>query len=178
MNYLNDYKRSHYCGELNSQLIGQEITLMGWVDTRRDHGNLVFVDLRDREGQVQVVLNPSLEATQAAKNFRNEYVVALKGIVRQRPEGMVNKKMRTGEIEVEATSCVILSEAKPTPIQVNDDKVTETLRLKYRYLDLRSTQLQSNLILRSKISQIARNYLSDFGCIEVETPILYKSTPE
>lgn len=178
VNTLKDYKRSHYCGRLNAELADQEVTLMGWVDTRRDHGNLVFVDLRDREGVVQVVLNPSEEATKSAKDFRNEYVVALKGIVRKRPEGMVNKKIGTGDIEVEATSCQILSEAQALPIQVDDDKVTETMRLKYRYLDLRSQTLQNYIITRHKIMQIVRKYLSEFGCVEVETPILYKSTPE
>ena len=178
VNTLKTYKRSHYCGQLNVELVDQEVTLMGWVDTRRDHGNLVFVDLRDREGLVQVVLNPSEEATKAAKDFRNEYVVALKGIVKKRPEGMINKKIPTGEVEIEATSCEILSEAQALPIQVDDDKVTETMRLKYRYLDLRSKNLQNKLITRHKVMQLVREYLSSEGCIEVETPILYKSTPE
>lgn len=177
-NTLKRFKRTHYCGELTAKNADQIVTIMGWVDTRRDHGHFVFVDLRDRSGLVQVVLDPALAETSSAKDFRNEYVVALKGKVRKRPEGMINKKIATGEIEIEALECEILSEAQPTPIQIDDEKVSEVLRLKYRYLDLRSHQLQKNLIARHNIVRLVRNYLSDLGCIEVETPILYKSTPE
>ncbi len=177
-NTLKRFKRTHYCGDLNAKHVDQTVTLMGWVDTRRDHGNLVFVDLRDRAGLIQVVLNPSTASTATSKDFRNEYVVAITGVVRKRPDGMINKKISSGEVEVEALDCEILSEAQATPIQINDDKVSEVLRLKYRYLDLRSKQLQKNLIARHNIVRLVRNYLSDIGCIEVETPILYKSTPE
>ncbi len=151
---------------------------MGWVDTRRDHGGLVFVDLRDRLGIVQVVLNPAQEGTQTAKSFRGEYVVAVRGVVRARPEGMVNSKIATGEVEVEALACEILSEAQTPPFQIDDPKVSESLRLKYRYLDLRSPTLQRNLMLRHRVAQLVRHYLSQEGFVEVETPILYKSTPE
>lgn len=175
---MKDYKRSHYCGNLNAKLDGQMVTIMGWVDTRRDHGNLVFVDLRDREGLVQVVLNPSVAGMESSKDFRNEYVVLIQGTVKKRPEGMVNKKILTGEIEIEASTCHILSKAEAAPIQVDDEKVSETMRLKYRYLDIRSTKLQNNIRVRHQIMQIVRNYLTEIGCIEVETPILYKSTPE
>lgn len=151
---------------------------MGWVDTRRDHGSLVFIDLRDREGLVQVVLDPKKAATASSKDLRSEYVLAVEGIVKARPEGMVNPKLATGEIEIEAESCVILNEAATTPFQIGDPNVSELLRLKYRYLDLRSSRLQSLLILRHKVVQLVRRFLSDEGFVEVETPILYKSTPE
>jgi aspartyl-tRNA synthetase len=176
--FLKDLKRTNYCGELRAEHAGREVTLMGWVDTRRDHGGLVFVDLRDRSGLVQVVLNPNEAATATSKDFRGEYVVALQGVVRLRPQGMENKKLPSGAVEVEAKRCEILSEAKTPPFQVDDPKVGETLRLKYRYLELRSNRLQSHLITRHKVAQIARNFLSKAGFVEVETPILYKSTPE
>ncbi|MCB0413813.1 MAG: aspartate--tRNA ligase [Bdellovibrionales bacterium] len=171
-------KKTHNCGELNASHDGKTVVLMGWVDTRRDHGGLVFVDLRDRFGLVQVVLNPAEENTKVSKNFRNEFVVAVEGVVRIRPEGMKNSNLATGEIEVEAVQCDILSEAETPPFQVDDSKVTENLRLKYRYLDLRNKRLQHNLAVRHKVCQIVRNHLSDIGFLEVETPILYKSTPE
>lgn len=151
---------------------------MGWVDTRRDHGSLVFIDLRDREGLVQVVLDPKNAATAAAKDLRSEYVLALEGVVKARPDGMINKKLPTGEIEIEAVSCKILNEAATPPFQIDSENVSEVTRLKYRYLDLRSPRLQKYLILRHKVTQLVRRFLCDEGFIEVETPILYKSTPE
>lgn len=178
MKFVSETKRTHRCGELNKSHVGQAVVIMGWVDTRRDHGGLIFVDLRDRGGLVQVVFNPTLKELAAAKDLRNEFVVAVKGVVRARPEGMINKKITTGEIEVEAQVCKILSEAQPTPIHIGDSKVSENLRLKYRYLELRAPQLQNHLIVRHQVTQLVRNYLSDKGFLEVETPILYKSTPE
>ena len=178
MKFVSDVKRTHLCGELRGEHVGQEVVLMGWVDTRRDHGSLVFVDLRDREGFVQVVLNPDKAGTFGAKNLRNEFVVAVKGIVRARPEGLVNKKVHTGEVEVEAQVCEVLSAAETPPIQIGDSKVSENLRLKYRYLEMRSAQLQGHLIVRHKVAQVVRHFLSDKGFLEIETPILYKSTPE
>ncbi|MCB0389739.1 MAG: aspartate--tRNA ligase [Bdellovibrionales bacterium] len=178
MQFVKNVKRSHYCGELTNAQSGQEVILMGWADGRRDHGGLVFIDLRDREGLVQVVIDPNLETCKTAKNVRNEYVIALKGIVRTRPEGMHNKNLKTGEIEVEATHFEILSEAETPPFQVDDAKVQENLRLKYRYLDLRSLRQQKYLKLRHECMQLVRKTLSDSGFWEVETPILYKSTPE
>lgn len=178
MNFLKDLKRTHFCGELTAKDEGKKVVLMGWVNSRRDHGGLVFVDLRDRKGRVQVVLDPALSETATAKDFRGEYVVALQGIVRRRPDGMQNKKLSTGEVEVEAHLCQILSEAKTPPFQINDEKVGENLRLKYRYLELRSEKLQQHLITRHKVAQVVRRFLSDNDFIEVETPILYKSTPE
>lgn len=178
MKFLKDLKRTNYCGDLRAEHEGQKVVLMGWVDTRRDHGGLVFVDLRDRSGLVQVVLNPNSELTGSSKDFRGEFVVALEGVVKLRPEGMQNKKLPTGAIEVEALRCEILSEAKTPPFQVDDPKVSESLRLKYRYLELRSERLQRHLMTRHKVAQVARRVLSDANFIEVETPILYKSTPE
>lgn len=176
--FLKELKRTHYCGNLRKTLDGQNVTLMGWVDSRRDHGGLVFVDLRDRSGVVQVVLNPQDAQTMAAKDLRGEYVLALEGRVRSRPQGMTNTKLATGEVEVEALRCEILSTAETPPFQIDDPKVSETLRLKYRYLELRSQRLQKHLITRHQAAQITRQVLSDEGFIEVETPILYKSTPE
>lgn len=176
--YVSKWKRTHYCGGLSKQNVGQEVILMGWVNTRRDHGSLIFIDLRDREGIVQVVLDPKNEQTQSAKDFRSEYVVALKGIVKARPAGMVNNKIKTGEIEIEAVHCSILNEAATPPFQIDDENVGEMLRLKYRYLDLRSPRLQNHLMIRHRVAQLVRKFLSDNHFLEVETPILFKSTPE
>lgn len=178
MAFLKTQKRTHRCGEVRKEHVGKNVVLMGWVNTRRDHGGLVFVDLRDRAGLVQVVLNPAQSGTASAKDFRGEYVVAVSGVVRLRPEGMANTKIETGEVEIEAHSCQILSEANTPPFMVDDEKVSETLRLKYRYLDLRSPRLQNHLIVRHETVLKVRNYLSELGFVEVETPILYKSTPE
>lgn len=176
--FVSKQKRSHYAGALRANHAGQTVVLMGWIDGRRDHGGLVFVDIRDREGAVQVVLDPSQPAMAVAKDLRGEFVVALRGVVRARPEGMANKKLATGEIEVEAIELEILSEAKTPPFQVNDENVGENLRLKYRYLDIRSQRLNGFLRKRHEIVRTVRNFLSDEGFTEVETPILYKSTPE
>lgn len=178
MKFVKELKRTEYCGNLNSKHIGQKVVLMGWVDSRRDHGSLVFIDLRDREGIVQVVLDPSKPETTASKNLRGEFVLAVEGVVRSRPDGMKNSKIKTGEIEIEAVRCEILNEAAVPPFQVDDKNVNETLRLKYRYLDLRSPRLTHHLITRHKVAQLVRRFLSDNGFLEVETPILFKSTPE
>ncbi len=175
--------RSHTCGELRKLNLGQEITLCGWVAKRRDHGGLVFADLRDRYGITQIVFDPALsggkDAHERAAKIRGEYVLWVKGKVRARPEGMTNSKMVTGEIEVACTDIVILSEAKTPPFAIEDDvDVAETIRLKYRYLDLRRPQLQKNLMIRHRMLQIVRNHLDEHQFVEVETPILYKSTPE
>ncbi len=178
MKFVTELKRTNYCGSLGLPQVGQKVVLMGWVDVRRDHGSLVFIDLRDREGIVQVVLDPNKPETSAAKNLRGEFVLAIEGVVRARPDGMRNAKIQTGEIEVEAVRCEILNEAAVPPFQTNDENVNETLRLKYRYLDLRSPRLTKNLLTRHKVAQLVRRFLSDSGFIEVETPILFKSTPE
>ncbi len=178
MKFVKDLKRTDYAGSLTSKHIGQKVVLMGWVNSRRDHGSLVFIDLRDREGLVQVVLDPNKADTTSAKDFRGEYVVALEGVVRARPDGMRNTKLKTGEVEVEALRCEILNSAATIPFQLDDENVNETLRLKYRYLDLRSPRLQNNIILRHKVAYLVREFLTKQGFLEVETPILFKSTPE
>ncbi len=178
MKFVSQLKRSEYCGKLSSANVGQKVVLMGWVDVRRDHGSLVFIDLRDREGIVQVVLDPNKTETAASKNLRGEFVLAVEGVVRARPDGMKNAKIKTGEIEIEATRCEILNESAVPPFQGGDENVNEMLRLKYRYLDLRTPRLQNHLMTRHKVAQVVRRFLSDNGFLEVETPILYKSTPE
>jgi aspartyl-tRNA synthetase len=178
MKFVAETKRTHYCGNIDKSLAGQKVVLMGWVNTRRDHGSLVFIDLRDRGGIVQVVLDPKNPATAAAKDLRGEYVLAVEGLVKVRPAGMINNKIKTGEVEIEATRCEILNEAQTLPFQLDDENVQESLRLKYRYLDLRSPRLQGQIILRHRILQMVRKFLTDKDFIEVETPILYKSTPE
>ena len=178
MAFLKTLKRSHACGSLRAEHAGQTVVLMGWVDSRRDHGGLVFIDLRDRAGIVQVTLNPSDEAVKTAHQMRGEYVIAIRGKVQARPAGMVNKKIVTGDIEVIADACEILSEAQTPPFAVDDARVSESLRLKYRYLDLRSPRLQKHLITRHETVLLVRKHLAAQGFVEVETPILYKSTPE
>jgi aspartyl-tRNA synthetase len=178
MKFVKELKRTNYCGQLTQSNVGQKVVLMGWVDVRRDHGSLVFIDLRDREGIVQVVLDPNRAETSAAKNLRGEFVLAVEGVVRARPEGMKNNKIKTGAVEVEALRCEILNESAVPPFQVDDKNVNETLRLKYRYLDLRSPRLTNHLMVRHKVAQLVRGFLSQNGFIEVETPILFKSTPE
>ncbi len=175
--------RSHTCGELGVSHLDQEVTLCGWIAKRRDHGGLVFADLRDRYGLTQIVFDPAIagsaEAFESAGKLRGEFVIWCKGKVRSRPEGMTNPKMSTGAIEVASTDLRILSEAKTPPFAIDDDvEAAETLRLKFRYLDLRRPILQKNLIVRSRMLSIVRNHLDHHSFVEVETPILYKSTPE
>jgi aspartyl-tRNA synthetase len=176
--FLRSKKRTHYCGQLNEGDAEKTVVLMGWVDSRRDHGGLVFIDLRDREGIVQVMLDPQNENMVSAKDMRGEYVVAIEGVVRLRPEGMKNDKLATGKIEVVGTRSQILSKAAPLPFHLNDNNVSEAVRLKYRYIDLRSANLQKFIRTRHEVVKKVRDLLSDQGFIEVETPILYKSTPE
>jgi aspartyl-tRNA synthetase len=163
--------------------LGKEVMLCGWIAKRRDHGGLVFADLRDRYGLTQIVFDPALaggtQAHEASGKIRSEYVIWCKGKVRNRPEGMTNAKLSTGEIEVACTDLVILSEAETPPFAISDDvDAAEMVRLKYRYLDLRRPALQKNLLIRHRMLSIVRNHLDANGFIEVETPILYKSTPE
>ncbi|NUU59866.1 aspartate--tRNA ligase [Paenibacillus agri] len=174
-------QRSHHCGQLTQDHIGQTVTLNGWVQTRRDLGGVLFIDLRDRSGIVQVVFNPdySGEALQIADKVRSEYVVAVKGKVVKRDEETVNKNLPTGEIEVQITDIEVLNAAKTPPFFIEDGvEVDESLRLKYRYLDLRRPEMQKTLLLRSKASKIFRDFLDSEGFIDVETPILTKSSPE
>ncbi|MCG2634715.1 MAG: aspartate--tRNA ligase [Gammaproteobacteria bacterium] len=171
--------RTHYCGEIDSSLVDQEIELCGWSHRRRDHGGVIFIDLRDRTGLAQVVFDPDYDAAfQAADRSRGEYVLRVMGRVRRRPEGTINPGMATGEVEVLATSLEVLSAAETPPFQVDDDDINEEHRLKYRYLDLRRPQMQSNMITRAKASSYLRRYLDDLGFLEVETPILTRATPE
>jgi aspartyl-tRNA synthetase len=181
IDFLGDWKRTDYCGTLTAADVGREVTLMGWAMRRRDHGGLIFIDLRDREGVAQVVFDPELSADAHAKaeSVRNEYVVAIRGKVAHRPAGTINPKMKTGEVEVIVAECRMLNASKPLPFTLDGYvDVAENIRLKHRYLDLRRPVLQENLILRSKVAQTTRQYLSENGFIELETPFLTKSTPE
>ncbi|MEJ2231031.1 MAG: aspartate--tRNA ligase [Nitrospirales bacterium] len=174
-------KRSHHCGELSLAHVGHTVTLAGWVASRRDHGGVMFIDLRDRYGLTQIVFDSEQQPTvhQQADRLRNEYVVAATGVVTIRPEGSENPHIPTGAIEIRATSLVILNEAKPLPFAPDDTITTsEALRLKHRYLDLRRPRMQELLQLRSRVSHLVRQYLHNNQFIEVETPILTKSTPE
>ncbi|MCG7345045.1 aspartate--tRNA ligase [Sporosarcina sp. ACRSL] len=174
-------QRTHYCGQLTEEVIGQKVTLQGWVQRRRDLGGLIFIDLRDREGIVQVVFNPdfSSEALEIAETVRNEYVIEVTGNVVEREESQKNPKLKTGSIEVHVENIHIINEAKTPPFIIEDETdVNEEIRLKYRYLDLRRPQLARVFKMRSDISKTVRNFLDGEGFVEVETPILTKSTPE
>ncbi|MBN2372530.1 aspartate--tRNA ligase [bacterium] len=181
MDNLGDWKRQCSCAALRETDIDKEINLMGWVHTRRDHGGVIFIDLRDREGITQVVFNPEWDKDchEKARNLKPEYVIAIQGKVRLRPEGMANPKIPTGKIEVMANELKILNKSKVPPIAIEDNiNVGEELRLRYRYLDLRRPQMQHNLSLRHRVYQTIRSELSGMGFLEIETPFLTKSTPE
>ena len=174
-------KRTHRCAELNGANVGETVTVMGWVQKSRNKGGIIFVDLRDRSGLLQIIFE---EADAGSENFakaeklRSEFVIAAVGRVEKRAGG-VNKNLATGEIEIRATELRILSEAETPPFPVEENsKTKEDLRLKYRYLDLRRPDLQRNLMMRSKAAAVIRNFLSEEGFLEIETPILGKSTPE
>jgi aspartyl-tRNA synthetase len=174
-------KRSHNCGELNRQSIGEEVVVAGWVQTRRDHGGLIFLDLRDRSGLVQTVFNPAVspESHHLAEKVRTEYVLAIRGTVQLRPEGTVNPHLKTGEIEIVAQELDVLNAAKTPPFEIEDGlEVEESLRLRYRYLDLRRSEMLQNLILRHNVVKTARDFFDGRGFLEIETPTLTKSTPE
>jgi len=174
--------KSHTCGDLRSAHAGQKVTLAGWVHRRRDHGGVVFVDLRDRFGLVQIVFNPDLsdETLDLVANIRSEWVIQVTGTVQKRPEGMVNPKMPSGEIEVIASDIKVLNPAKSVPFVLSDDEKLpeENIRLRYRYLDLRREKMLYNIELRHKVVKFIRNYLDGKGFLEIETPILFKTTPE
>jgi len=181
MESLGSWKRTDCCGDLTGRDIGREVILMGWALRRRDHGGLIFIDLRDREGIAQIVFDPEIcaQAHGMAETVRSEFVLAIRGKVIPRPEGTVNPAMKTGEVEIQVLECRLLNRSKPLPFMLDEHgEVNENIRLKYRYLDLRRQQLQQNLILRSRVSQLTRNYLTEKGFIEIETPFLTKSTPE
>ena len=170
--------RSHYCGEVDSRLEGQEVSVTGWVHRRRDHGGVIFVDLRDREGLLQVVFDPDNKIIfSEAERIRGEFVLAIKGLVRSRPEGTKNSNMKTGEIEILATELVTLNDALTPPFH-HDEKTNEELRLQYRYLDLRRDNMLANLRLRHAVTKELRLFLDDHGFIDTETPMLTRATPE
>ncbi|HZY74280.1 MAG TPA: OB-fold nucleic acid binding domain-containing protein, partial [Edaphobacter sp.] len=173
LDFLGSLERTHTCGVLRVEQDGQDVVLMGWVNRRRDHGNLIFLDVRDRTGITQVVLDKEISGAAHAKAeaARPEYVVAVKGRVRRREAGLENPNMATGGIEVVAHELLLLNEAKTPPFSPAEDAISkEEVRLKYRYLDLRRTEMQHNFELRHKVARAIRNYLSDEGFLEIETP--------
>ncbi len=170
--------RSHYCGQVNESLIGQDISVCGWVHRRRDHGGVIFIDLRDREGLLQIVFDPDRpEIFAEAERIRGEYVLSVKGLVRQRPEGTINPNMATGQVEVLANELTVLNRSETPPFH-HDEQANEELRLKYRYLDLRRDEMLNNLRLRHKVTMAMRNFLDGDGFVDVETPMLTRATPE
>jgi aspartyl-tRNA synthetase len=171
--------RSHYCGHLDTSLLDQEVELYGWVHRRRDHGGVIFIDLRDREGLAQIVFDPDrAEAFAIADMVRNEFVLKVTGRVRNRPEGTINPDMPTGEVEILGHSIEILNKAKTPPFQLDDEHVHDDIRLRYRYVDLRRPVMQKNMRLRSQVSRLMHNFFDDNGFLEIETPMLTKATPE
>ena len=170
--------RSHYCGLVNDTLIGRQVAVAGWVHRRRDHGGVIFVDLRDREGLVQIVCNPdAVEVFANAEKLRNEYVVRISGTVRERPAGTVNANLASGRVEILATAVEILNRADPLPFQL-DEQVSEEVRLRYRYLDLRRELMSQRLRQRHAITRAMRGFLDNHGFVDIETPMLTKATPE
>jgi len=170
--------RTHYCGELNKDNIDNTIELCGWVNRRRDHGGVIFLDLRDKRGIAQVVVNPDMGDFALAESIRNEFVLKVSGKVIAREDGLINPKLATGEIEVVADSIEILNASKPTPFQIGSDDISEEVRLKYRYLDLRSNHMQKRLRLRSAVTHFMREFMDKNDFLDIETPFLTKATPE
>ena len=171
--------RSSYCGLVTEAHLGQVVTLCGWVNRRRDHGGVIFVDLRDREGYVQVVCDPDrADMFKAAEGLRNEFCIQIKGLVRARPAGTVNENLKSGKIEILCHELTVLNASITPPFQLDDDNLSETTRLTHRVLDLRRPYMQNNLMLRYKVAMTVRNYLDTHGFVDIETPMLTKSTPE
>ncbi|HYN11667.1 MAG TPA: amino acid--tRNA ligase-related protein, partial [Burkholderiales bacterium] len=171
--------RTHYCGELGAALVDRSVTLCGWAHRRRDHGGVIFIDLRDREGLAQVVCHPERrEAFEVAERVRGEFVLRITGTVRRRPAGSANPDLRSGEIEVLAHEVEILNPSVPPPFQLDDENLSETTRLTHRVLDLRRPPMQKNLRLRYRVAMAVRSYLDAHGFIDIETPMLTRSTPE
>jgi aspartyl-tRNA synthetase len=171
--------RTSYCGLVTEALLGQTVTLCGWVNRRRDHGGVIFVDLRDREGYVQIVCDPDrAEMFKAAEGLRNEFCIQIKGLVRARPTGTVNEALKSGKIEILCHELTVLNPSITPPFQLDDDNLSETTRLTHRVLDLRRPYMQNNLMLRYKVAMAVRNYLDTHGFVDIETPMLTKSTPE
>ena len=178
---MSDLQRTHTCGQLRKADAGNNVTLSGWVDTRRDHGGVIFIDLRDRYGKTQIVFNPvhNADTHEAASVLRSEFVISVRGKVEERPDGMANPDLDTGDIDVMVDNLEILNSSETTPFEITGDtEVSTELRLKYRYLDLRRPLMQKYLSSRHKICQVARRYFDSNDFIEVETPFLTKSTPE
>lgn len=171
--------RSHFCGEITADLLGQEVNIAGWVHRRRDHGGVIFIDLRDKKGVVQTVIAPAQQpAFSIAESVRNEFVLQIKGKVRARPEGTVNANLKTGAIEIEVSEVTILNRSEPLPFSLDDNDVGEETRLHYRYLDIRRPEMLAKLTMRADINRYLRQYLDKHGFMEVETPILTRATPE
>ncbi len=171
--------RTHYCGHLNRAHIGQTVSLCGWAHRRRDHGGVIFIDLRDREGMAQIVVNPdTVEAFKVAESVRSEYVLKITCTVRARPDGAINANLSTGEVEMIATEIEVLNASLTPPFMLDDETLTETVRLEHRYIDLRRPAMQKNMMLRYRVAKTLRDYLDVNGFIEVETPMLTRSTPE
>ena len=170
--------RSHYCGQVTETLLDQDVEVSGWVHRRRDHGGVIFIDLRDREGLVQIVFDPDFkEAFETAERVRSEFVLRVKGKVRSRPAGTENPDLLTGKIELLAKEIEILNRSKPLPFQL-DEEVGEEIRLRFRYLDLRRPEMQSKLRLRARVTSALRRYLDGNGFVDVETPMLTRATPQ
>jgi len=171
--------RTHYCGDVNEHHLTKQVSLSGWVNRRRDHGGVIFVDLRDRSGMVQVVFDPDTpEAFQTADRVRNEYVLQIRGRVRERPEGTVNPDLPTGRVEVLAHELTILNRAETPPFQLDDEDVNEEARLRYRYIDLRRPEMQGRMQIRTRIARVLRRFLDEQGFLDIETPMLTRATPE
>ncbi len=181
LEHLGEFKRTHYCGDVTGKDVGDRVRVAGWVDSTRDHGGVVFVDLRDRTGKVQVVFSPEIseEIVEKAKKLRDEFVIAVEGEVRRRPPGTENPKLKTGQVEIYAEKLQILNKSLPLPFPIEDDvKVGEETRLKYRFLDLRRKKMAENIIFRHRLYQVTRRVFNEEGFVEIETPYLTKSTPE
>ncbi len=181
LEHFGEFKRTHYCGEVTGKDVGDRVRVAGWVDSTRDHGGVVFVDLRDRTGKVQVVFSPEIskEIVEKAKKLKDEFVIAVEGEVRKRPPGTENPKLKTGQVEIYAEELKILNKSLPLPFPIEDDvKVGEDVRLKYRFLDLRRRRMAENIIFRHRLYQVTRRVFNEEGFIEIETPYLTKSTPE
>ena len=171
-------KRTH-CTDINEKITGQEVRVLGWVNTRRDHGGVIFIDLRDHTGLLQIVFDPEKQNIfNEAQKLRTEYVIDIHGTIRDRLEGTINEEMSSGKVELSCNSIEILNTSKTTPFKVNEDGINEDLRLQYRYIDLRGSKMQDNLRFRSKLFSVIRNHLNKNYFIDVETPILTKPTPE
>ena len=170
--------RTHYCGDIHAETIGQQVSVAGWVHRRRDHGGVIFIDLRDREGLLQIVFDPDTpEIFAQAERIRGEYVLAVKGTVRPRPDGTVNPNLASGEVEVLATELEVLNEAETPPFH-HDEHAHEDVRLRYRYLDLRRDEMAERIKLRHQVTQQLRSFMDENGFLDIETPILTRATPE